>query len=72
MFVFDNGEWAEVSRADGLPKFRYRETGRGDESIFMEDDSRGVKIRLDIRNSTIFYTGNGGAEQPLYPILRSE
>ncbi|MDX1569924.1 MAG: hypothetical protein R3200_05510 [Xanthomonadales bacterium] len=65
-----NGAWAEFD-ANGRAGFTFRETGRDDWSVYLNDRSRNVQIQIDIHRKMIRYGTNNGPKQDLYPITRS-
>jgi hypothetical protein len=70
-FTQAGNEWIE--RANGSPKarFRFRETGRDDWSVYLRDDSRNVDIQLDLHTGNIYFTDPETPRSVLYRIEKS-
>ncbi len=68
MFTWQGQDhWIEGS-ADGQPRFHFRQTGRDEWSVYLIDDSRDVRIQLDLHRGMILY-GQGNSEMSdLYTI----
>lgn len=61
------GVWKEFG-ADARANFTFRETGRDDWSVYMNDRGRNVQIQIDIHRKMIRYGTNNGPKQDLYRI----
>lgn len=57
------GEWVETGVDHGQIRFRFRETGRDDWSVYLRDASRGVRIQLDLHTKKVMYS-DGGSPNP--------
>ena len=52
-----DGTWQEYNNS-GTPTFRFRETGRADGLIFMDDRSRNVFLRMDLNQMKVILDNN--------------
>lgn len=63
-------QWTERTRSGAI--FLFTETGRDDTSVHLRDDSRGVRLQIDLVRALVLYADEGApALRPLYPITRS-
>jgi hypothetical protein len=53
------GLWVERSLPSGESRFRFREVGRDDWSVYLEDRSRNVAIQLDLHTRKVMYNQIG-------------
>ena len=60
----DGARWVE-KRADGTTAFSFTETGRDDAAVELFDESRNVRLRLDLKNRQVWYAE---ADEPLRPL----
>jgi len=61
------GEWEE--RGDSGGRAHFRETGRDEWSVYLDDSSRGVRLQLDLHRRLVLYgAGNSPEMGPLYGI----
>lgn len=69
MFTWqERDHWIEGG-SDGTPRFHFRQTARDEWSVYLVDDSRDVRIQLDLYRGVILY-GKGAAEMTdLYTIV---
>jgi hypothetical protein len=61
------GQWAETS-ADGVTHFQFQETGRDDWSVYLLDNSRGVKVQLDLYTRQVKYDDGHSPQRVLYRV----
>ena len=59
--------WLE-RRANGKT-FNFVEVRRDQWSVYLLDSSRGVNLKIDLRNKQIFYSDTTSPRRPLYPIV---
>lgn len=69
-FVQQRGGWVETGKRGGA-RFRFRELNRDDWSVYLQDDSRGVFIQLDLHTRRVNYRDTG-ALRHLYNIVSAE
>jgi hypothetical protein len=73
MFVqASDGQWLEQSLPDKQTRFRFREVGRDDWSVYLYDQSRDVHVQLDMYSDVMrvnFRMGYESSFRPLYNIL---
>ena len=62
------GMWAERELPGRTTKYQFRETGRDEWSVYLQDDSRNVSIQLDLHTRKVMYAEGGGAKRPLYDV----
>jgi hypothetical protein len=67
MFEKQGREWVEKDSA-GQVSFRFEETGRDDESVYLLDRSRNVRLQLDLRREQVLYAAGDDPMRPLYKI----
>jgi hypothetical protein len=60
--------WEELG-SDGKVQFKFQEVKRDDGSVYLEDRSRGVAIRLDVRAKKVMYRESGKKEEVLFDII---
>jgi opacity protein-like surface antigen len=60
-------EWTE-SKTNGKEKFTFKETGRDDESVYLDDPSRKIQIQLDVPRKMVMYGEFGGKKRDFYQI----
>lgn len=73
-FVMRNtGDWVEKSDATGQVAFRFKETHRDDWSVYLFDESRGVRLQLDLHTRKVMYSDqNNPTARPLYEIIAAK
>ena len=59
--------WLE--RRDDGKTFNFVEVRRGKWSVYLLDSSRGVNLKIDLRNKQIFYSDTNSPLRSLYPIV---
>lgn len=70
-FAQSGNEWIERANGSQQPRFRFRETGRDDWSVYLRDESRQVDLQLDLHTGNIYYSDAKTPRQVLYRITRS-
>lgn len=70
-FTQTGKQWIERANGSPKPRFRFRETGRDDWSVYLRDDSRNVDIQLDLHTGNIYYTDPQTPRSVLYRIEKS-
>lgn len=68
-FVKRGSTWHEIALPSGRSRFTFREVGRDDWSVYLQDDSRNVGIQLDLHTKKVMYSANNGPRSYLYPII---
>jgi hypothetical protein len=67
-----NGQWEErAPRGSTTANFKFRETGRDDWSVYLQDDSRNVSLQLDLHTTKVMYSEAGGSSRQIYTITRA-
>ncbi len=61
--------WVEKTKS-GKIAFKFKEVGRDEWSVYLKDDSRGVKIQLDLHTKKVMYSHNNSPYRVLYFIRR--
>lgn len=62
--------WQELG-SDGSVQFKFQEVKRDEGSVYLEDRSRGVGIRLDVRGKKVWYRESGKKEEVLFDIIQA-
>lgn len=70
-FTKNGDHWTERAEGSQKPRFRFRETGRDDWSVYLRDDSRGVDLQIDLHTGNIYYTDPSTPRTVLYRIQHS-
>jgi hypothetical protein len=70
-FSQTGGQWIERANGSPKPRFRFRETGRDDWSVYLRDDSRGVDIQIDLHTGNIYYSDPATPRRVQYQIQKS-
>ena len=70
-FVQQNGStWAELGK-NGETRFTFRETSRDEWSIYLHDQSRDIKMQLDLWQEKIYWVpSDGSPKSHLYNVMR--
>ena len=63
------GAWVE--RGNDGAKFNFQETHRDDWSVYLVDNSRNMRLQIDIHRKLILFAVGNGPMQPLYNINRA-
>ncbi|HUP59167.1 MAG TPA: hypothetical protein VNA69_01975 [Thermoanaerobaculia bacterium] len=64
-------EWLERAAGSQQIRFRFKETGRDDWSVYLRDDSRSVDLQIDLHTGNIYYSDPQSPRRVLYRITRS-
>jgi hypothetical protein len=66
-----NRRWAEFGPSHSF-KFNYTETARDDWSVYLQDNTRGVSIQIDLHTRQVIYSDRTVSRQPLYTVATAE
>lgn len=62
--------WTETARSGAT--FDFVERARDENSVYLSDDSRGVRLEIDVARSLVLYADEDAPQmRPLYPIINS-
>ena len=53
---YDNDTWIEEGTTTGSETFRFKEVGRNEWTVYLQDESRGVNIELGMHSKVVNYT----------------
>ena len=66
------GEWHEFGNGSNEVRYRWRETGRDDWSIYFRDDSRAMNMQIDMHRDWIRLEWQGHPMQDQYRIIEAD
>jgi hypothetical protein len=61
--------WVETGPSGKDAQFKFREVGRDDWSVYLEDPSRNMSIQLDLHTRLVSFGDIGKDRSPLYNIV---